>query len=332
MEPQVADATAVPTAALDSMAFLRMAINAPDKKEVEDMIIDGIMNFNMMNKIELKTPEGTRELPDNPRHFLFPDILTAVNTGVPVALIGPAGSGKSTVVEQVADALTLKFYLQNGVTDAHELTGYQDAYGKYHATPFRIAFEKGGTILVDEADTSDPGAFKWVNTALANGYAMFPDQEEPVRRHKDFRIVIAANTYGNGADRLYVGANQLDASTLDRFVFFDFGYDEKLETVLSGNLQWSTRVQAIRKGALTEKARVVVSPRASINGAKLIAVGWTRETVEERVIWKGMDLELRKRILSHVPSEAAQSLSTLRQDWAMNKAGRKAAAMARRAH
>lgn len=295
--------TTAPPMTPGGLDFLRMAINAPDRKEVEEMILDGMVNFNTMNKFELKVGDETRVLSDNPRHNLFPEILTAVNVGIPVALIGPAGSGKSTVVEQIAEALTLPFYLQNGVTGSHELTGYQDAHGKYHGTAFRTAFEHGGAILVDEVDTSDAGALKWLNTALANGHAMFPDQDKPVKRSKDFRIVIAANTYGNGADRIYVGANQLDASTLDRFVFFDFGYDEKLETVLSGNPDWAKRVQAIRKAALEEKARMVVSPRASINGAKLLTVGWKQDVVEERLIWKGIDPELKTRIKSHLRRE-----------------------------
>lgn len=286
----------IPEAAPDSMAFLRMAINAPTKDEVRSMIQTEILDFNMLNKIELKKDNVTTTLPDEPRHYLFPEILTAINASIPVALIGPAGSGKSTVVGQIATALSLKYYLQNSVTGTHELAGYMDAHGKYNSTAFRSAFEKGGLILVDEVDTSDAGALKWVNTALANGHAMFPDKDDPVQRHKDFRIIIAANTFGNGADRIYVGANQLDASTLDRFVFFDFRYDEKLETVLSGNINWTRRVQRLRQGAFKEKARIVISPRASIYGAKLLAAGWKQPVVEDRVIWKGIDKELKARI------------------------------------
>jgi len=213
-------------------------------------------------------------------------------------LIGPAGSGKSTVSEQIAKALKLRFFLQNGVTGTHELTGYMDAHGRYNTTPFRDAFENGGLIMVDEVDTSEAGALKWLNTALANGHAGFPDRAEPVRRHDSFRIIIAANTWGSGADRLYVGANQLDASTLDRFVFFDFQYDEKLEMLVSGNVNWTERVQLLRKNAFEVHARIVISPRASINGAKLIKAGWSWNEVEERVIWKGIDLELKDRILN----------------------------------
>jgi hypothetical protein len=172
-----------------------------------------------------------------------------------------------------------------------------DAHGRYCSTPFRSAFEHGGLILIDEVDTSEAGALKWVNTALANGHAAFPDRTDPVARHTDFRILIAANTWGSGADRLYVGANQIDASTLDRFVFFDFRYDEKLEELVSGDPFWVKRVQKLRAAADQEKARIVISPRASIHGAKLKKAGWSQKTVEERIVWKGIDKDLKERIL-----------------------------------
>jgi cobaltochelatase CobS len=287
----------------DHLAHLRKAVGAATVEEVREIVRQEIANDNTIVKIELKIGDVIKELPEQPRHKLFAEILTSVNCAIPTALIGPAGSGKSTVCEQIAEALTLPYYLQNAVTGTHELAGYLDAHGTYHSTTFRIAYEDGGLLLVDEVDTSDAGALKWMNTALANGHAMFPDSGKPIRRHPNFRIVIAANTFGNGADRVYVGANQLDASTLDRFVFFDFGYDEALESILSGNPAWAERVQTIRKAAMTEKARVVVSPRASIYGSKLLVAGWSKDVVEERTIWKGMDPELKARILSRIETE-----------------------------
>lgn len=281
----------------DAMMDLRKALNAPSLDETKKLIQEEIIKMNMLNKIELKVAEVTKTLDDEPRHHLFPEILVTVNANIPTALIGPAGSGKSTVVEQVAKALEFKYYLQNAVTGTHELAGYLDAHGKYNTTTFRTAFEHGGVFFIDEVDTSDPGALKWLNSALANGQAMFPDKPDFVNRHPKFRAIIAANTFGTGADRMYVGANQLDASTLDRFVFFEFGYDEKLELGLAGNIDWVKRVQELRAAALFEKARIVISPRASINGAKLLYAGWKQEVVEERVIWKGIDPELKKRIL-----------------------------------
>lgn len=312
----------------DHLAFLRTALNTASKDEVHKMIQDELLDYHQYGKIELRKGNDVIILPEAPRHYLFPEILTAVDANIPTALIGPAGSGKSTVVSQIAEALQLPYYLQNSVSGTHELAGYMDAHGRYNTTAFRSAFEKGGVILVDEVDTSDAGALKWLNTALANGHAMFPDNDTPVQRSPLFRMIIAANTFGTGADRLYVGANQLDASTLDRFVFFDFGYDEQLETLLSGNNDWVLRVQSIRAAAAKERARVVISPRASIYGSKLLSLGWDQKIVEERLIWKGMDTDLKDRILASIPKGAellAASLSRKQMKDARRKMWAKAA-------
>lgn len=268
-----------------------------NKDQVQELVTKTIHDYKCTHSIDLVKGSETITLPDELRHYLFSDILKTVNLSLPVALIGPAGSGKSTCCEQIAKALELKFHLQNGVTGSHELTGYMDAHGRYVSTPFRDCYEHGGLILIDEVDTSEAGALKWINTALANGYAAFPDKCDPVARHPRFRICIAANTWGSGADRVYVGANQIDASTLDRFVFFDFNYDEKLEELTASDAVWVKRVQKLRRAAASEKARIVISPRASIHGAKMRRAGWDQKTTEDRIIWKGIDKDLKERIL-----------------------------------
>jgi hypothetical protein len=85
---------------------------------------------------------------------------------------------------------------------------------------------------------------------------------------------------------------------LDRFVFFNFQYDEKLEKLVSGNTAWTEHVQRLRKNADQVHARIVISPRASINGAKLLSAGWSKQEVEEAIIWKGIDAELKARIIN----------------------------------
>jgi cobaltochelatase CobS len=284
------------TVAADSLKYaLSSFVN---EEKVKKIIQEEIVAFNCNKNITLTTPTGDIKLDDKEhRHYLFKEVLETVNLAIPAALVGPAGSGKSTLCHQIAKALDKTFYLQNGVTGTHELTGFVDAHGKYQTTPFREAFSKGGLLLIDEVDTSEASALKWLNTGLANDYAVFPDSGNPVHRHADFRIIIAANTFGTGADRMYVGSNQLDASTLDRFVFFNFDYDERLEIIASGNSKWVNRVQKLRWAANNERARIVISPRASIYGAKLLAAGWKQDVVERRVIWKGIDPELKERIV-----------------------------------
>lgn len=170
-----------------------------------------------------------------------------------------------------------------------------DAQGRIVSTEFRKAYENGGLFLFDEIDASYPQAVLAFNAALANDYMDFPDKR--VQRHKDFYCIAAANTYGQGADRQYIGRNQLDAASLDRFVFLDWKYDENLERDLAGNEEWSNYVQKVRKLINLNKIRHVVSPRASIFGAQLLARGLERSIVEETVLWKGIDDATKQKIV-----------------------------------
>lgn len=250
-------------------------------------------------------------LPATPRHPMFDALLAMVVAGhepggLAVMLVGPAGSGKTTACQQVADALGLAFYTNGALTGAHELTGYKDAAGSYHETAFRRAFECGGVYLMDEMDRSDPAVVLALNSALANGFMAFPDKSEPVRAHADFIPIVAANTFGRGADRLYVGANQMDAATLDRFAPLAWDYDEALERAITGDDAWVSYVQAARNAAATHKIRHVISPRASMGGANLRRAGLPFDLVADATIWKGLDTEQRARIEKDIPGNVAR--------------------------
>jgi MoxR-like ATPase len=174
--------------------------------------------------------------------------------------------------------------------------GIVDAHGKYHMTPFRRAYEFGGLFLFDEIDGSYPNVLLAFNAALSNGYMDFPDGI--VKQHNNFKCVAAANTFGMGADRQYVGRNQLDASSLDRFSFLDWGYDEYLEIGISSNLEWVEYVQKVRKVVNELGLRHIVSMRASIIGSRYIEGGMSWEDVERCVLFKGLGDDKIKQIKS----------------------------------
>lgn len=227
-------------------------------------------------------------------HKALPDVLLMVVAGTSPFLVGPAGSGKTTLAEQVAKCLSRPFYMASRVTSEYKLVGFVDAQGKTVRTQFREAYEHGGIFLFDEVDASDPDALTAFNAALAGQLADFPDGM--VARHKDFAAIAAGNTFGRGADRQYVGRNQLDAATLDRFQTYEVDYDEQLEIQLAMNDDWTRYVQGVRKAIEAEKVRHVVSPRASIMGARLLAAGMERRMVEETCVWKGLDAAQRGRV------------------------------------
>ena len=192
-------------------------------------------------------------------HEKFEQILRQVQIDEPIMLIGPAGSGKNVAIKQVADALGLHMYYTNNASNEFKLTGFIDAGGNYRDTEFYKAFKNGGIFFLDEIDNSDPSALIVINSALANGYMAFP--HETIERHKDFRIISAANTWGKGADLQYVGRNALDGATLDRFDNIFFDYDKKLEEALYPNYDVLNFMWSFRDAVYKTKTPHIVSTR-----------------------------------------------------------------------
>ncbi len=230
-------------------------------------------------------------------HYRTDAVLRAVRRKHPVMLVGPAGCGKTTIGEHVANELRLPFRITNTINDTHELMGFVDGHGKYHPTPFRDAFEHGGLWIADEIDAWDAAALLAANSALANGYANFPDRSEHVVRHADFRMVATANTFGTGADRIYVGRNELDAASLDRFAVIEVDYDLTLERFFArGADEWLEYVWSIRKQVNEKRVRHVVSSRAVAMGAAAIHDGETWDDVCEIYLYKSMSSKDRSKL------------------------------------
>lgn len=224
-------------------------------------------------------------------------VIKVAGLGHNIMLVGPAGCGKTTIGEHVAEALRLPFYITNTVTDTYELKGFVDGYGNYHTTPFREAFERGGVWIADEVDAWDANALLAANSALANGFCNFPNSTAPVIRHVDFRVIATANTFGTGADRVYVGRNELDAASLDRFVFITVDYDNNLERIFSnGNTRWYDHVLKTRETVNEKKIRHVVSSRAIANGSVALRAGIPFDDVNEMYLLKGMSPKDRSKL------------------------------------
>lgn len=225
-------------------------------------------------------------------HYRTEIVLTAIRAGHPVMLVGPAGCGKTTIGEHVAADLELPLYITSTINDVHELHGFIDGHGVYHRTPFREAFEHGGVWIADEIDAWDAGALLAANSALANGIVTFPDSPRPIKRHANFRMIATANTYGTGASRDYIGRNELDAASLDRFAVIAVDYDLNIERAVSnGNEQWLNHVWEIRKLCAEKKIRHVVSTRAIINGSAALKAGMAWDDVNEIYLTKGKKLQ-----------------------------------------
>lgn len=212
-------------------------------------------------------------------------------------LVGQAGSGKTTLGRQLAEAMGIKYYPVSCSmeTSVYELFGYRDAGGNYIPGKLREPYENGGLLLIDELDAASPAVLVSLNSAIDNGHASFPDKV--IERHPDFRCIGCANTYGIGGTYEYVGRNQIDGATLNRFVRVWIEYDERIEEYLAkGNQEWLDYVRRIRAACKEISPKAIISPRQVAQGAHLLAHGCRREDVELSVLFPGMDTDTIRRI------------------------------------
>lgn len=239
-------------------------------------------------------------------HRKYAKVAAAMSLRDNVYLVGPAGTGKTTLPEQIADAMGLRFVgMSCGVTDQkHDYAGYKDGNGTYNPTIFRDYWQNGGVVLLDEFDNSSPELPIVLNAALANGFFTFPDGER-VRKHADTIVCVAANTYGTGATAQYVGRSPIDAATLDRFSFIEIELDEAVEDAMVASVacdaslakEWVRVVRTARKNVEKHGLRVMVTPRATVGGLKLLATGaFTMQEAFAARVAKGLDTQQLEKI------------------------------------
>lgn len=224
-----------------------------------------------------------------------------------ILLIGPTGCGKTHGAELLAKALKLSFAFVScsaGMSEGH-LAGRLLPVGKagtfeYVIAEFVKAFENGGVFLLDEIDSASPEVLLTINAALANGKMPLSNRpEKPYAiRHKDFICIAAANTYGTGADRMYVGRTQLDDATLDRFRIgqIKIDYDPKVERSLCPDAALLKRLLEIRDAARAAKLRRNVSTRFIRDAYEMKSgpAGWTIREIEEALFCGWTEDELAK--------------------------------------
>lgn len=283
------------------------------KEKIEKSLMEKAMeNLPQNRTIEVKDFKTGEFQKIESSHPLLELVLKHVQVGNLVYLVGPAGSGKTTLGYQVAEVLKREFYFTGAVHQKHELLGFIDAKGDLIRTPFREAYENGGVFLFDELDACSPHAVTPFNAALSNKQCAFPDKI--IDMHEDFVAIAAGNTYGTGASRQYVGRYQQDAASLDRFVFIEVPYNTSLETTLvlsectkfgGGNaereasLKFLQYAHSIREVIKELELNHIVSPRATMMAARLYGaygVNQDKKNLADTLIWKGISQDQKDLI------------------------------------
>lgn len=239
-----------------------------DEAKVED-IVRRVLAENqtpVADVLEVRQVENGKIARINKPHPLFKKVLALVVndrvTGRYPWLFGDAGSGKSTIAKQVADALGLPFYSVSSLQQKYELEGYTDATGKLVETVFYKAAKEGGIFLFDEASTTSAEVQVAFNSMLANLWYNFP-KEGMINAHPDFHIIAADNTTGRGGNSTYSARFQMDASTLDRYTAIRVEYTEELDMAMAENdTELVTFIRDLRKAINEARLSYTASPRA----------------------------------------------------------------------
>lgn len=244
--------------------------------------------------VEIPKRKVHTKLDGTSTHERFHDVLMRVKAGVPILLVGPTGCGKTHLASQVAKSLDLDFSMTSmseGVSESHLLgrkLPNKDGAFVYEPSPFIKAYQSGGVHLLDEIDAADPNMLVQINAACSNGCVSVPVyQTEPLQQHEDFVLIAAANTFGYGASREYVGRNQLDAATINRYQMgtIEMDYDKNVERAIaqsviededvsSNLLRWAW---VVRDKIADHGVRRVMSTRTIEHAARLLRAGVSME-------------------------------------------------------
>jgi MoxR-like ATPase len=275
----------------DALDALRKLLSPTvDEATVRQIVMTEVkkaMDDSPVVRIEVVRPDGSAHKVEGHVRAEFKKILTRATIGINILLVGPAGSGKTHLAHQVAEALGRPFASISCTAGMSEssLQGWlipgDGGSFQYLTSDFVRMYEDGGVFLFDEIDAADSNTLLFVNQALANGSFFLPIRKgsSVVKRHPDFVCMAAANTFGTGANQSYAGRERLDESTLDRFragvVSLDYDQTFERKSVAPDLLAWGW---AIRKRISEARLRRVMSTRFLLDATKLLKAG---ETVEE---------------------------------------------------
>ena len=255
---------------------------------------------------ELKRIEGA--------HFLMPRLLKLLDAGIPLYLWGPAGSGKSTAIMQAAEILKQPFEVDtlDPTTFRSMVQGFCNTQGAPVHTSFSRLWETGGVYIAEELDAAPSNVQTLFNSGLANDRTAFPWGNTP--KSSKFRFAGNGNTPG-APTREFPDRKMMASAFKDRLYFMYWPIDPAIEAKMAGikvppvptrqehtvtPQTWTKFVIKLREWASVNAPTLMVSPRASHQGIKCLALGETPDEIADGLIFRGADAELRAKALSQV--------------------------------
>ena len=266
------------------------------RKSVKQAVKQGIETLEP-KVIKVEHSDGTEiELDGEIMHNRLNDVLDLITCepAENVMLVGPSGSGKTHLVTQlgkVTDRRVGMISCSGSLSEADVLgraiPNLMTGEVEYQQSEFVDFFENGGIWLFDESDAADSNMLLVMNAATSN--ATLPVRNRPeqpyAERHPDFICICAANTFGSGADRVYVGRNQMDGAFLDRFRLgtVEMDYDKRVEQLVCPDEALCEYLWGWRQRIEEHKLRRMMTTRFMKSAYKLkTQKGWSHEKIADQ--------------------------------------------------
>lgn len=238
------------------------------KEIVESAVNDAMEQYKKTapRKLIVQLPDKEKELPEAVRHAKFDDMLHILAAGKHVWAFGAAGTGKSVLAKQLAEALDASYHYTGAIMDEYAgLKGFIDANGTKHGTEFTRALDdmndgKEVVMCFDECDGSVPEVMVTLNNLLSGGVV---ECMGTLYEYKpNLHVIACGNTNGRGGSNEYV-RSILDQATLDRFAFVPIDYDEGIERAIAGDDELLEFVRSLRNAVKDTGTDLLVTYRTT---------------------------------------------------------------------
>lgn len=319
---------------LDTMTDLavKQAVESLNLAELAESARDYAFTQLSAETTPVEKPEASTSIV---KPAYWDDLVQYLTPGVArpaIALVGPAGNGKTTAAESVCESLKYEYV----VIDATEYLEPADLVGAmtYHPEKGEVwkdgkvtkAFREGKAIIINEFDALNPRAALCLQSVCQdkglNGkgrYVTTPGAEsDRVYPNGDCPLIVTMNTYGTGATRQYVGRNALDAATADRFTIISTGYENEAAILrshgysLANAQKLETWAKSMRQRIDENALRVILSLRTLLRTAQAIETyGQEFDTAVLKEFMNRLEPEVRE-LLANKPAPTAAPVSANR--------------------
>jgi hypothetical protein len=188
-----------------------------------------------------------------------------------IALVGPAGNGKTTAAEEVLRLRGIDYLVidANVTMEPFDLIGgmsYETSQGSgkqvWKDGPVTRAFREGKGVIINEFDSLDPRTALCLQSALQGKGATNPNRyitlsgnpdEDRVYPQGDCPLILTMNTFGSGATRLYTGRNTLDAASRDRLTLISTTYENEDKILMAHGYAQDTATRLLRWAGTTRQ-------------------------------------------------------------------------------